>query len=614
MAADPPPAPSPDVPPADASAAPSDPPAPIVEFTTDLASLPFTRGDLSILAIDDDPVQLRVLKHALEALGYKVSTACNGREALDLLNDGLTVDLIMSDVMMPVMNGPQFLAAARANAKFQQTPIVMMSSNDQYEIVFDCLSKGADDYMVKPLSPQVLKNMYANVWIKRRQNEAAAKIQQEIVDASVLTARIEEMKKTFQQNVSTPFQDATNSLTRLVEQGAVRPEYVREVNALIERLRSMGGAPAPVVARPAIPAKMEEFFGSNFGVGPAARPVKKIVAALPVRAGRKPAPAAPAVPHLQSLNLGDKLQSFDFNVWTVNENMMANLANDLFALSPLPADLGKAGEVEFFLRKAVQVFKPNPFHNFRRAIGGLQFVSSCLKRISVNFTNWEINSVLLAALLHDVDHPGTNSMFQTRTSSQIALTYNDRSVLENNSASAGWKLLQDSFTLGLDDPSVQGLRQLFLGSILKTDYSKLNKFLAKVLAHDLDWAEKEHRFLGIALLVLLSDLSFALRPWNVAEYWYGLMRDEQLQQGDMERRLGMPVAALMDRKQQRPQAMLIRTHFRVIVMPVVQAAGKVFRELEGELLSILQRNLQIVDATEAVEGIERRTSPAPKGT
>jgi CheY-like chemotaxis protein len=183
------------VPPPNPAAAPSEgaPQSSVIEIPILSGALPFTRDDIQILAVDDDPVQLRVLTRSLQSLGYKVTTATNGKEALDLLVGGLTVDLILSDVMMPVMNGAQFLAAARANPKFAETPIVMMSSNDQYEIVFDCLSKGADDYMLKPLSPQVLKNMYANVWLKRRQNQAAAKAQQEGLDAAVLAGRIEAM-------------------------------------------------------------------------------------------------------------------------------------------------------------------------------------------------------------------------------------------------------------------------------------------------------------------------------------------------------------------------------------------------------------------------------------
>jgi hypothetical protein len=191
------------------------------------------------------------------------------------------------------------------------------------------------------------------------------------------------------------------------------------------------------------------------------------------------------------------------------------------------------------------------------------------------------------------------------------LTHNDRSVLENHSASVASKLISDCFTLSLDNQITISARQLMLSCILKTDYSKLHKFLAKINARELDWNEQASKTLALGLLVIMGDLSFALRPWTVGEYWYGLMRDEQLQQGDMERRLGMPVAALMDRKQSRPQATLIKTHFKVIVSPVFQTAVKIFPELEQVLMPILDRNLQIVEAMEAVEGAVSPTAGPP---
>jgi hypothetical protein len=59
----------------------------------------------------------------------------------------------------------------------------------------------------------------------------------------------------------------------------------------------------------------------------------------------------------------------------------------------------------------------------------------------------------------------------------------------------------------------------------------------------------------------MVDFSFARRPWNAAECWYGFMRDEPLQQGDMERRLGIVVTALRDRKSLRPQTVVVQSHF-----------------------------------------------------
>lgn len=563
-----------------------------------LASLPFTRSDIHILAIDDDAMQLKVVTKALQDLGYKVKNAENGQEALKILNSGEQIDFILSDVMMPVMNGPQFLATCRADPRFIEIPIVMMSSNDQYEIVFDCLSKGADDYMIKPLSPQVLKNIYANVWLKRKQNAAAAKIQHQIVESSVISQRIEQMKKSFAESVQTPLKDIIVQLEALMMSGGVKPEATQKFSQSIQKLKGLNEEEIATGPKTQIPAKMQDFFASQFGVGD--KP-QKVITPVAVPALRKRQAPAPVVPHLQPLNLGEQLVSLDFNVWNINENVLMNLANDLFENIKLPQNFGaKPGEVEHFLKRAQQSHKPNPFHNFRRACDCLQLVVHALNRCNKPFSTFEKIGSLFAALLHDIDHPGTNNMFQIRTSSQTALLYNDRKVLENNSASVGARLIQDCFAFSIDDEQFAVARSTFLNCVLHTDYSKLQKFLGKIITHDLDWNNKDHRAHALALLVLMGDLSFAIRPWDVASYWYGMMRDEQLQQGDMERRLGMPVAPLMDRRQDRPQATLVKTHFKVLVMPVFQAGCRVFPELEEEFMTALQRNLQIIEEMETV--------------
>ncbi|OHT02389.1 Response regulator receiver domain containing protein [Tritrichomonas foetus] len=564
-----------------------------------LASLPFTRDDIHILAIDDDAMLLKSVTKALTDLGYKVTTANNGAVALDILKSGAQVDFILSDVMMPVMNGPQFLTAARSDPRFVEIPIVMMSSNDQYEIVFDCLSKGADDYMIKPLSPQVLKNIYANVWLKRKQNAVAAKIQHQIVESSVITQKIEKMKANFSASVQTPVKDAATTLQNILQSGGIKPDAMAAVQNIIQRLVQLNDEEITVGPKAQIPTKMQDFFATQFGVSSG----KKVVTPIPVTAVKKRAAPAVDIPHLQPLNLGDQLFRLEFNSWNISENMLMNLANDIFSAMSVGQTLSaKPGEVEHFLKRAMQGHKHNPFHNFRRACDSLQFVAMVLNKTKRPFLPFEKLGAIFAALLHDVEHPGTNNMFQIKTSSQLALTYNDRRVLENNSASQGSRMVQDCFSFSINDEQFSLLRQTFLNCVLRTDISKCPKFIGKVLAHEMNWDNKEHRQNALALLTLMGDLAYAVRPWDVAGYWYGMMRDEQLQQGDMERRLGMPVPDLMDRRKQRPQVEVYRTHFKVIVMPVFQAGARIFPDLEEMFMTALQRNLQIIEEMANVEG------------
>lgn len=81
-----------------------------------------------ILLIEDDSNIMDVMKLSLELEGFKVFEAKNGREGLDLLNDGLRPNLIILDLMMPVMNGWEFLEAIRPDKKLSEIPIVVASA------------------------------------------------------------------------------------------------------------------------------------------------------------------------------------------------------------------------------------------------------------------------------------------------------------------------------------------------------------------------------------------------------------------------------------------------------------------------------------------------------
>jgi CheY-like chemotaxis protein len=82
----------------------------------------------TILVIDDETDILDIFRMVLEIQGYHVVTASNGREALDALKDMPPPALIVVDLMMPVMDGRQFLEAIKGESRLQHTPIVVISA------------------------------------------------------------------------------------------------------------------------------------------------------------------------------------------------------------------------------------------------------------------------------------------------------------------------------------------------------------------------------------------------------------------------------------------------------------------------------------------------------
>lgn len=108
-----------------------------------------------ILIVDDEVKMLRGLGDFLTASGFYVMTAPNGEAALDLYYKNSTViDLILLDVMIPVMGGLQVLAELREYGSF--TPVILLTAKSQEYDQLEGFKQGADDYVTKPFSPTVL--------------------------------------------------------------------------------------------------------------------------------------------------------------------------------------------------------------------------------------------------------------------------------------------------------------------------------------------------------------------------------------------------------------------------------------------------------------------------
>src|SRR5437879_4283728 len=110
----------------------------------------------SLLVVDDNELNRDMLTRRLERLGYKVSCAENGIEALKLLRAG-SFDLLLLDVIMPVMDGFEVLEQLKAEPLLRDIPVIVLSASDQLDHVVKCIKKGAQDYLTKPFSPVLLQ-------------------------------------------------------------------------------------------------------------------------------------------------------------------------------------------------------------------------------------------------------------------------------------------------------------------------------------------------------------------------------------------------------------------------------------------------------------------------
>ena len=108
-----------------------------------------------ILVVDDEPFNLDYLEQELEDSDYQITAACNGQEALRKIQ-AEPPDLILLDIMMPVMDGFQVLSHLKADPARRDIPIIVISANSDMRSVVKGIEMGAEDYLPKPFEPTLL--------------------------------------------------------------------------------------------------------------------------------------------------------------------------------------------------------------------------------------------------------------------------------------------------------------------------------------------------------------------------------------------------------------------------------------------------------------------------
>lgn len=119
-------------------------------------SLSDTTAPARILVVDDVEANRDLLARRLLRQGHLVEMAENGQEAVDKLQQGAW-DLVLLDVMMPVLDGVGALTAIKTSELTRDIPVIMISANTEMETIVKCIELGADDYLPKPFDPVLLR-------------------------------------------------------------------------------------------------------------------------------------------------------------------------------------------------------------------------------------------------------------------------------------------------------------------------------------------------------------------------------------------------------------------------------------------------------------------------
>ncbi|CAH6856308.1 Pde4a [Phodopus roborovskii] len=202
------------------------------------------------------------------------------------------------------------------------------------------------------------------------------------------------------------------------------------------------------------------------------------------------------------------------------------------------------------------------YHNSLHAADVLQSTHVLLATPALDavFTDLEILAALFAAAIHDVDHPGVSNQFLINTNSELALMYNDESVLENHHLAVGFKLLQEEncdIFQNLSKRQRQSLRKMVIDMVLATDMSKHMTLLAdlktmvetkKVTSSGVLLLDNySDRIQVLRNMVHCADLSNPTKPLELYRQWTDRIMAEFFQQGDRERERGMEISPMCDK-------------------------------------------------------------------
>jgi len=319
----------------------------------------------------------------------------------------------------------------------------------------------------------------------------------------------------------------------------------------------------------------------------------------------------------------EAFDSWDFNPLPLNKTQRSQLVmftitkfheeSDAFVTS-----IEEEARLITFVSALEKEYANVPFHNFAHAVDVCHGVNKILHLINSNkfLSDLEQFALLIAAVGHDVGHPGVNNGFLSEVGHELALQYNDRSPLENMHCAKLYTIVanaEHNVFGSLSKDQYRECRKMVIEAILHTDMMshfgmvkdlqllyQMNSdtFIADASmseAQQLDgenevFAQADNKLLLMNFVLHSADVSNPCRSWEVTYAWAQCCLEEFFAQGDQEKMLGVPVQFLNDRdKLNRPNSQIGFIEF--MIAPFFAAQIKLFHALH-EFGDNLANNLQ----------------------
>ncbi|KAI0244339.1 hypothetical protein L0F63_004430 [Massospora cicadina] len=242
----------------------------------------------------------------------------------------------------------------------------------------------------------------------------------------------------------------------------------------------------------------------------------------------------------------------NFNAWDLTPDNLVGVAAAIFSRLALIQHLN-LDELEFlsFVRHVESGYQSNPYHSFHHAVDVcvVLFYSLSDLGLGARFATEDVLALMLAALCHDIGHPGVNNLYQVNAKTELAEAFNGTSVLENYSCQLTAKILDTCQLLRHTDPAIRGwITHHILATDMSFHFSMVDE-LSQLLERwpQAGLAPQPDRQRLCSMLLHAADISNAVRPWPLCKAWSDRVVSEFFNQGDLERRNELPISPNMDR-------------------------------------------------------------------
>jgi len=252
------------------------------------------------------------------------------------------------------------------------------------------------------------------------------------------------------------------------------------------------------------------------------------------------------------IQIPENINTFDFDSCIIDEcYILKNIAGYIFKQV---IDINSEPIDEVCLTKFIgcvcENYNKNPFHNFQHAVNVLQMTYMLLKKTNMinKLQSHIVISALIAALSHDVDHPGNTNTYEINSLSKFARLYNDISVLENHHCTLTFELMEYTGLIACLKPNIfREIRKTIIASILGTDMSKHNDFLIKFDNFDFtkDSFTNDEQIFIASSFVHLADLSNPIKNFDISKEWSRRISLEFYNQTLKEEVEGLPSISYM---------------------------------------------------------------------